>query len=203
MLEVFLFFMLILSCEIAFLQINKRTYQIFNHQRREFTQLIHQAFLQMDYAAFDDNEKLDQAYAAFEPTYNNTAGIENIYHTLFELGWKILSVVIITLYLASINFWIAPICILWSLLKLYFSLKTKDIEQQNLEEYYQYKRKLIYVTYDSSDIAYGKEKRIYKFSNNIKRYFDNYLNGYYAFLTALESKRENFTFLLRVFRLAV
>ncbi len=186
------YFLLMMIIEIIALQNNKRNYTAFNDIRRKFTAQVHMTMMKMEYSKFDHAQELDQAYAAFEGTSSNDDGIEGIYHTLYELGWKIVSFFLLSIYLSIINRYIAASFIVLSLLIFYLSWQEEKIDRNHMEQLYHSKRKLVYFTFDTSDISYGKEKRIYQFSQNIKQRYEQSLHEYSADLNQTEHEKKKY-----------
>lgn len=93
-----LYFVLVTICEIAYTQISKRNYTIYNELRRRFSIRIQEKILSMEYDKFESSEELEKVYAALEVTGSNDTGIEGIYHTLFDIGWRICSLLIFAVY---------------------------------------------------------------------------------------------------------
>lgn len=66
--------------------------------------------------------------------------------------------------------------------------KKRNIYLNHMDEIYSEKRKLVYFTYDVSDLTYGKEKRIYKFYNNIRNRYKSILDSYVGILDDIDKR---------------
>lgn len=150
---------------------------------------IHHVMMHMNYSNFEKSRELEKAYGAYEGVSSNDNGIEGIYHTLYEYGWKCLSFLLLTVYLSTIHTAIIFVFIISALIYLYFSFKENQIDLENIDSSYQLKRKLVYYTYDISDISYGKEKRIYRFSDNIRKMYEKILEEYSNLLNHIQGKK--------------
>ncbi len=184
------YFLFVTIVEIIYVQVNKRSFIIFNNRRRDYLAKVHNKFMEIDYEFFEDDEKLNDLFYVYNTVLSNDTGVEGIYHNLFEIGWKTLGLIYLSLYLARINVGIT--IVLWLLTILSYSnrKKEKKIEFDNIEELYEKKRKLVYFTYENSDISYGLEKRVYYFGDNIKRLYVSILNDYNKLLIVMEKQKK-------------
>lgn len=184
-----LYFVAVGIDEIISIQNEKRMYTSFNAIRRSFISEVQRKIMNMDYQLFENTINIQKMYDALEGTGSNETGIEGIYHILFEMGWKIGSIIILLIYLSVVNVGL-PIVFLVSLLLLNI-LKNKEKQEDILilEKTFPFKRKLVYYTYDTSDISYGKEKRIYKFYENIQRKYYEIIESFqWKLMEANQSK---------------
>ena len=188
-----LIFMLVV--EIIYIQNNKRAFILFNKIRRDFTQDINKKFMEMDYEYYEDSKKLDEAYFAYDVTYSNYDGIEGIYHTFFELGWKIIVLVYFLFYFYKINYLFLILFFCIGTVSFLLSKRLKMIELKNVENVNSSKRKMIYFSYNSSDYSYGKDTRVYEFSNSIKKLYYKILSEFINTLNIQENAKK-FIFLL-------
>lgn len=192
---IFLYFILVSISEIIYIQISKRNYTVYNELRRNYSIKIQEKVSTMDYDNFESASKLEKVYAAFEATNSNDTGIEGIYHSLFESGWKLCAILIFTVYFSYFNPFIVLIFLIACIINYIFEIKKRNLYLNNIDKIYSEKRKLVYFTYDISDLSYGKEKRIYKFNDNIRNKYEEILNSYAGTLDNIDKKKVNYNLL--------
>lgn len=197
-----LYYLIVVVAEIIYIQNTKRNYTLYNDIRRSFNLKIHEALMNMNYNKFEDSSELQKAFDAFEGTASNDCGIEGIYHVIFDFGWKLISVIIFSLYFGKISFLIVLVFCLSALLNFVFQIKSHNIYLKNIENIYSKKRTLVYFTYDISDISYGKEKRIYKFFRNIQNKYNKVLNDFSDILNKINTKQKPYFLVLSAIDLA-
>lgn len=192
------FYLIIVVAEIIYIQNTKRNYTLYNNIRRSFNLKIHETLMNMNYIKFEDSSELQKAFDALEGTGSNDNGIEGIYHVIFDLGWKLISVIIFLLYFGKIHFLIVLVFLLSAFFNFIFQIKSKNIYFKNIENIYSKKRTLVYFTYDISDISYGKEKRVYKFFRNIQNKYNEVLNDFSDLLNNINIKQRPYFLVLSV-----
>lgn len=174
---VVVYFLLIAIIDIISNYLYKSTYTSFNDIRRQFLLDIHSRFMDVDYNRFQ-SESLDDLYSLYSLVQANEDGIEGFYHNSFEMLWQLVLVLWFIFYLSQFSWLLVVLLIIFWICRLLIEKQIQKIDLANLNKVYEYKRKLYYFTYDVSDISYGKEKRIYNFSSNIKNHYQKILNNY-------------------------
>ncbi len=192
------YYLIVVVAEIIYIQNTKRNYTLYNSIRRSFNLKIHETLMNMNYIKFEDSSELQKAFDALEGTGSNDSGIEGIYHVIFDLGWKLISVIIFLFYFGKINFLIVLVFLLSALFNFIFQIKSQNIYFKNIENIYSKKRTLVYFTYDISDISYGKEKRVYKFFKNIQNKYNEVLNDFSDLLNKINIKQRPYFLVLSV-----
>lgn len=185
-----IYFIFVAILEILSIQVERRTYTKFNGIRRDYLVEHYSDTMKLPYSDFEDEEKMNDIYAKLSLLSSNDDGVEGVLHQLFEIGWKIISALILyMILLLTNNSLIIILCFGISYLRFVVINHEKEIELNFADTVFAFKRKLVYFTYDTSDITYGKEKRIYRFSNNLKKLYRKLLKDFLEVLLNIHAKK--------------
>lgn len=157
----------------AFLQIietqtEKRTYPSFNRIRMNTLKELVTKFMTMDFSYYENTEFMDEAESSFDAVASNDSGLEGIYHRMYVLFKKIVSVILLGVLIwflspVIIGVVIMYICINVCLLKIVSKYRYSRRVEQNESN-----RRTRTYGFESADFAYGKDIRLFHMKGKLE-----------------------------------
>lgn len=103
-LAVIFFYCLMMFLAQAVITFNaKKHYTGFNAKRRKYALSIYRRVMGLPAYRFESAKEMQKVYDAFDAVLNNDNGIEGIFHTLFDFGRKILSILLLSAYIIYVR----------------------------------------------------------------------------------------------------
>lgn len=148
-----------------------------NYLRDTFHKLV-----SMDYKYVEDASFLEENDRAFESCSSNGNGVEGVYHKLFSLPAVFVTVILFSIWIGSISFWILGGLLLHLGISLWIKRSIHYYEYSIKDKLSHQHRKKRYYYNTTHDFGYGKEIRLYglkeQILGNYKREIDKYIDLY-------------------------
>jgi ABC-type multidrug transport system fused ATPase/permease subunit len=148
-----------------------RSWGRFAYLRMEIVREMFNKLLTMDYANYENASFFDERQSAFDAVSNNVSGIEGIYHKLFELCGKVISILFLAVVISLFNPLIVLVLVL-SVIVSVFVLKRVSLFRHIMKpELNKAQRRVSRLSETSSNFAYGKDIRLFDLRGRVSAVF--------------------------------
>lgn len=151
--------------------------------------------ISIDYKYMEDAAFFEKNKRAIDATNSNYAGVEGVYHKLFETPAIVFTVIFLTFFIGKLN-----IYILFGLLasvgvSIFIKRRVHDYQYSLKEEMSREERKKQYYFNITHDFGYGKDIRLYQFKEQILNNYSNEINRYIGIHKKIKNREFQLSFL--------
>lgn len=148
---------------------------------------------------FDKLNKLDYKYTedpifkneyedAFAAVSSSNTGYEGVMNRLFNLGGKIISIVIFIIMIASLNVYVLIALLISVLITIIVSFLVSKYQYKNKTKLAHASRKIRYYHDMTHDFTYGKDVRLFGFQEKIEKSYHYEIKSYISVFRKIKNK---------------
>ncbi|SUY46618.1 ABC transporter [Clostridium putrefaciens] len=142
--------------------------------RFEFISIMQKKSMTMDFKHTENPKTLNDMESAWRAVNNNDDGIEGVFHKLFSLIGSGIAFIGYVAIVAALNPLILIYLIANVIITYFLTLRVKKYEHSKKDEISESNRKSNYIYNIMYDFSYGKDIRIYGFSNWLSKKFQEF-----------------------------
>lgn len=158
--------------------IKETCYTKISYLRMTYLRDIFRKLVNMDYKYVEDASFLEENGRALESCSSNGNGVEGVYHKLFSLPVVFLTVIILSIWIGSVNIFILLGLLLELGVRLWIKRKIHSYEYGMKSELSHQQRKKRYYYETTHDFGYGKETRLYSLKERILSNYQEEINKF-------------------------
>lgn len=179
---IFAYILISAALKITATQSDMRSWGKFAFLRMEYLRAICGKILTMDYAYYENPSFFNEKESVFEAVSSNNVGLEGIYHKLFSIAGKIVSIMTLSVIISFFN----PVIVAVMLISVFTSVlamkKTSRFKHAKKPELNQADRRVSRLCESSANFEFGKDIRLFdlkaRFLEVFRKEIDNYKEVY-------------------------
>lgn len=156
-------------------------------------------FLYIDYKYIEDSSFGDENQLAYQACSSNSNGIEQVYHSLFEIWAKVFSVIIYIIMVVKLSYLVLVAIVL----SVFIGLLTSNIVERFRFKYRKdishATRKRNYLYQVTHNFQYGKDIRLYHLQPKIEKRYHLEINNYLKIIKRIKNKEYRLGFVDLIF----
>lgn len=170
------------TLKIIATQSDQRSWGKFAFLRMEYLRGICSKILTMDYTYYENPSFFNEKESVFEAVSSNNVGLEGIYHKMFAIAGKIVSILILSIIISFFH----PVIVVVLLLSVFASVlamrKASHFRHAKKPELNQADRRVSKLYESSANFEYGKDIRLFdlkgRFLQVFRKEIDNFKEVY-------------------------
>lgn len=141
---------------------NNRLWYNYIYVRMKLCQVQIEKALTMNYEALESPKMLDRMYKASNATGSNNNGVEGMMHNLQSILTSILSFIMASAIISTLNAFLVVVIAAISIFQFYFFKKTTlKVKELTWDQMAPIERRINYMSQVGSDFSYAKDIRLY------------------------------------------
>jgi ABC-type oligopeptide transport system ATPase subunit len=141
---------------------NNRLWYNYIYVRMKLCQVRIEKALTMNYEALESPKMLDRMYKASNATGSNNNGVEGMMHNLQSILTSILSFIMASAIISTLNAFLVVVIAAISIFQFYFFKKTTlKVKELTWDQMAPIERRINYMSQVGSDFSYAKDIRLY------------------------------------------
>ncbi len=170
------------ALKIIATQSDQRSWGRFAYLRMEYLRNICSKLLTMDYAYYENPSFFNEKESVFEAVSGNNLGLEGIYHRLFSIAGKLVTILTLSIIISLFH----PVIVIVMLVSVITSVlamrKTSQFRHAKKPELNQADRRVSRLYESSANFEYGKDIRLFdlkgRFLEVFRKEIDNFKEVY-------------------------
>lgn len=179
---VFAYILISAVLKITATQSDLRSWGKFAFLRMEYLRTICSKILTMDYAYYENPAFFNEKESVFEAVSSNNVGLEGIYHKLFAIAGKIVSILLLSIIISSFNPVIVAVMLISVCTSVFVMKRVSRFKHAKKPELNQADRRVSRLYESSANFEYGKDIRLFdlkaRFLDVFRKEIDNYKEVY-------------------------
>ncbi|BCJ95773.1 ABC transporter ATP-binding protein [Anaerocolumna cellulosilytica] len=186
-----------LSIVFGFLKnyIENLSYPCITKLRIDYIRDTFKKLVSIDYKYMEDAKFFEKNGRALEATSSNDNGVEGVYHKLFKLPAEVITILILTVFIGRLHFFILAGLISNILMGIYINRQVHKFQYARKEAIAHSERKKRYYYNTTHDFGYGKDIRLYQFKHRILENYDKEIHNYIGIQKIIKNREYRLGFL--------
>ena len=164
--------------KITATQSDARSWGRICYLRMDYMKDMFGKILSMDYAYFENPNFFNENQSAFDAVSGNGVGVEGIYHRLFSLGGKLISILLISVVISLFNPLIVVVLLASVILNVFAMKRVSKYSHDKKPDINRANRRVSRLYEAGSNFEYGKDIRLFdlkgRFADVFKREIESY-----------------------------
>ncbi len=185
---IFAYILISTALKIMATQSNQRSWGKFAFLRMEYLRSICSKILTMDYAYYENPSFFNEKESVFEAVTGNNVGLEGIYHRLFEIGGKLVSILMLSLIISFFH----PVIVLVMLVSVFTNVlamrKTSQFRHAKKPELNRADRRVSRLYESSANFEFGKDIRLFDLKARFLEVFRKEIDSFKEVYTVIVNR---------------